>query len=1325
MTPEPIQLDENGFQDFEPVRFYDAPATILTQIYDGEGSLGRAVRTIMSQESLSPAERDSYAQRLKKSHGGNPVMDTTIDLALNPLVWLLAMTSPIGRGQFIKTGGKLLQGLGELDKTKRSSRAFAKVAELFRLTPVASLVGMQETTAPSEIAQALQSRLQKLEKRQSDVVGPARGALLKAIEAKHGVSDFDATRATNPATKKFLEELNLLSYMWSAGSLEPGSVNYPRVRQTRVAKMKVGGREIARALTPEEYDQYRANPVVGAKILDVGGMEHEVLAPPVTIKSRETLKEAQTLVRKIMGPKAELPKYRNLQDEMQSVFGVEGLDKNFALEWARREGIETEFNAYMKAGEQYRQDMKKFLFGRDGAPGFEIDPEKISRIYMRWQRGNKQNPTVEEWTLDTLVGMDTINKILPGWAKEAMRRGTPGVKLDDAYELIRKTLQPQLESPYMPRNTFNLYGKQEGKVVPIGPTDTDAVMRRRADPKMVMQVPGAALPRRGNALPVDPEDLKIIRRLIGNEDAKVTVPGFETAPLGETLNRTVAYLGDAAVGRNVTHTFNHELAMRNYVGDMHSAISLHALEVTPEIRKTVLGVVSRPPAEQLAGSRREAIAELSESTQRRMRKMGIDPEKLTGTAYTAPETLQPHPIAAEIRSSLRQLNTKIKVLAETKKPTAAQRNTLQKLQNTRNTLRKDMKVIGRMGLRPDIALLTEQTPTKMSMADAIDVVLGRESPATREYFERGILPSMFGGTKPTQMFGLQMSLRARDMAKSMAESAPLKWIEKNGGYLGESMVKQVRDYGNMSAYELDAAHAAGGLTGYLYATHLGFNAASAMWNMLQPFQWAATWMGTPEIVKAYGTALKQMGSYLAERAKHPMRIDPQTQYELWQKHIRLAGRESFGRDLIGITPGVISTFESAVYSKPPEGKTGLLKFLTVEAPLKLFQTAEALNRIVVAEAGMSWYDKMNKSTRMGVPTERVLDHVQELQSLVNFSYSPATQMKMFQKGNLLGNPFMRMFLQYPSRTLGNFMLSQQIGGGVREFGFQKLGGPSVEIPAIAGDTMRILGLSAVAYEVGKNMLGLDISPGLSGAAISQLPQQFFTKGIPIPPVIDIPAQLVGGLLEGDREQIRQAAFRLVPGGVTLQKALGAMPAVPGGGPFGLLQSQYADWTNRTPDGQVPVYRDDGTLQSFESPLSLVMRGIGADFKKFQSPMEATKFLLANRAEMVDMRRKFKDAVLGNNMAGASAIEEEYKKRYGVPMTVKNSEWDRAVQLRTTPLAERMLDTMPEDVRDQYQSSLAPLAPQFALPPGGVEQADTARQRQAIRQFNPSLNVPGQ
>jgi hypothetical protein len=288
-----------------------------------------------------------------------------------------------------------------------------------------------------------------------------------------------------------------------------------------------------------------------------------------------------------------------------------------------------------------------------------------------------------------------------------------------------------------------------------------------------------------------------------------------------------------------------------------------------------------------------------------------------------------------------------------------------------------------------------------------------------------------------------------------------------------------------------------------------------------------------------------------------------------------------------------------------------------------------------------------------------------------------------------------------------------------------IGPVSFDAPAILADTSRILGMGAVTYEIGKNMLNLDLSSGLGGAALTQLPGQVVAAGVlPMPPVVDIPLKLIGSLADQDREQFRQAAFRLVPGGLAIQKALGSLPALPGGGNFGIIQSQYADWGNRNEQGMVPVYDSNGMLQSFDSPLSLVMRGIGADFKKHQSPQEATRFLLANRAQMVDLRRKYKDAVLGNNMTTANAIEAEYRKRYGVPMTVKEGEWDRAISMRETSVSERMLDTMPSEVRGMYQQSLAgpAFAERMGLPPGSLAEGETASQRESVRRFNVDIGA---
>jgi hypothetical protein len=160
---------------------------------------------------------------------------------------------------------------------------------------------------------------------------------------------------------------------------------------------------------------------------------------------------------------------------------------------------------------------------------------------------------------------------------------------------------------------------------------------------------------------------------------------------------------------------------------------------------------------------------------------------------------------------------------------------------------------------------------------------------------------------------------------------------------------------------------------------------------------------------------------------------------------------------------------------------------------------------------------------------------------------------------------------------------------------------------------------------------------------------------------------------------------------------------------------------------IPVYKDDGTLQSFSSPLELVMRGVGFNPQKFQSPEAATKFLLANRRQIVDLKRKYKDAVLANNMPLATQIEGEYRTRFGVSMTVKPTEWDQAIKLREVSVSERMVDTLPGEVRGAFQQALAsdPMASRMGLPEGGLYAGETARQRESIRGFNVDVFAPNE
>lgn len=1346
--PEQIpQLDEDGFPAFEPVRIYDAPATILTQIADGEGSLGRAIRTIMAQESLSPAERDSYAQRLKKSYGGNPLADLAIDLGTNPLVWLLATVSPIGRKQFLASEGRLLAGMSDMRKGGFTNRQFVKIAESLRTLGGVGLISATETQAPSIIVQAMQSRLQKFQKEEARIIGPARARLLKKL----GIDDFDPSRSNDP----LLRELNVQLHYWGSGHADKATYNLPNVFDTVAAKVrsarveaKTGakifdGPESGLTLPQSVVNELEKSKVglkPGARFA-LGDAEYEIV-DAVRVVNESTLEQARQFFPKAkagekMGVHKSAVKYATVEDDFNNLLHVEGYDRNAILEWARDNNIEREFLEYAQASEKLRNHFKTRLFGKlnpDGSvpPTFTLDSDKVLRIYSQYQK-TQGNPEMlaERIALQETVGgqfFDVMDKILPGWVKKEIRKGNYRIDRSQVDEVLSKYLTPQLDSPYLSRNTGVLFGRGEmGRATPLGPTHTDALMRRREQGLSYDEVNGIVLPRSKKDLFYNPEDLRVLQDLASRygprtDKAKVFVPGSAVGDGPVDLGRFISSTDESirkAVGtqrRVYALSMDHELSMRKYMRDSQAMITLHA-QAIPDNLWGVLEKAIRTPARKLAGAEGRKLAADSEAL-RALKELGVQEEDLKfldTQSGTAPEVLTAIPALQARWDDLQKMKSTLPVLKGKARDTLAAKIV---------AAEKRLDKLASVTSPDDVTLLNKAMRRDISMADALRITLPRESLEVQEHFKLHTLPSLFGGAKPASLVALRGAQHARQLAGRFVDTGMAKWLEANGGQIGKDMIRTFRDYSTKSGYELDAAYRASGLTGYLYATHLGFNVVSAMWNAMQPFQWATTWMGGREILSAYGTALKQLGSYTKERVtKYGVGpLDPHIRQQLWNKHVRTSNL--FGRDLLGLTDDIVSSMDSAAISQPLQTKPNLFKYLTVDAPLKLFQKAEELNRIVIAEAGLKWYERMQRESGLRMSMNEVLDQVQVMQSLVNFSPSPTTQLQMFQRG-FLANPMMRMFMQYPLRSVSNVLVGQQLGGGVREFGVGPL---KTEIPAFIGDLSRMFGTGAVIYEIGKNVLNLDLTSGLGAAAVTQLPGQIAIGNLPLPPTVDIPVKLLKGIATQDMDQFRQAAFRLLPGGLALQKTLGVLPEIPGiGGSYGIVQSQYADWSNKNEQGLVPVYQSDGTLQGFQSPLELVMRGIGADFKKHQSPQEATKFLLANRAQMVELRRRYKDAVLGNNMSLAMNIEGEYRKRYGVPMTVKPGEWDRAVFMREASVSERMLDTMPADVRGIYQQSLegAAFAPAMGLPVGGLSQGETAKQRASIRGFNVDVVNPAE
>lgn len=89
---------------FGPLHFYDAPEVALTQIMDDEATFGSFVNTFFSPDTLSPIERDSYADRMKEQLGYDKkgVGSALVDVATNPLVYLAFLFTPAG----LRMGGQ-------------------------------------------------------------------------------------------------------------------------------------------------------------------------------------------------------------------------------------------------------------------------------------------------------------------------------------------------------------------------------------------------------------------------------------------------------------------------------------------------------------------------------------------------------------------------------------------------------------------------------------------------------------------------------------------------------------------------------------------------------------------------------------------------------------------------------------------------------------------------------------------------------------------------------------------------------------------------------------------------------------------------------------------------------------------------------------------------------------------------------------------------------------------------------------------------------------------------------------------------------------------
>jgi hypothetical protein len=314
---------------------------------------------------------------------------------------------------------------------------------------------------------------------------------------------------------------------------------------------------------------------------------------------------------------------------------------------------------------------------------------------------------------------------------------------------------------------------------------------------------------------------------------------------------------------------------------------------------------------------------------------------------------------------------------------------------------------------------------------------------------------------------------------------------------------------------------------------------------------------------------------------------------------------------------------------------------------------------------------------------------------------------------LANNPLFRQFLSFPLRSVTTLAYDSP-----------RLGDRGV-FKGIGQDFIRGMGISALFYEFGKNTFGVDLSPGLFGASLTQAVggDRFFQDGneyVPIPPVVDIPVNLVRGALDpGQRDLLQNNLPRLVPGGIAAARVMGMMPNLMEGPLFGLpgsLQKTYIDPKVRTQDGRIPLYKADGTLIDYQSPGAIFAKALGADLGTFKQTADFDAFLLKNRDQIVEYRRRAIAALLSNEIPKMQSVKAEFKRRFGIELTISKDQLDEAMKNRLVSRTERIMDRMPPEMRGQFQQLAAGRAPEMGVGAEAITGADTARQRMQARQI---------
>jgi hypothetical protein len=570
----------------------------------------------------------------------------------------------------------------------------------------------------------------------------------------------------------------------------------------------------------------------------------------------------------------------------------------------------------------------------------------------------------------------------------------------------------------------------------------------------------------------------------------------------------------------------------------------------------------------------------------------------------------------------------------------------------------------------------------------------------RRQIQQSVLPAITGrkGVEALGLVGAMWNMKKG--LQSFVDSGMGRWFEGQGEW-GPRMMARFREMADPAADLPSGMGFSGMVARWLYTTHLGLNLGSVTLNLTQPFLLTAPVLGIRATMEGYGKAIGEMWSYLKDRVgKHGVGPISQTQRRnLIQKHFRFGEESDIGADFL-------RTLDSTVFGGRIKGSGGTVGRIE-EYMMKLFEKSEWLNRTTTAHAVDAAYRASGR-----VLDERGLREVSRFVGETQFGANALNTPELLLNTPFFSNPAIKQFLTFPLRSF-TAVAHTMPGVGGQEYS-----------RGLLNVAVRGMGVSALVYEAGKNLLGADLSRGLFLEATTD-----FVGGerliedsgewIKVPPALDIPRDFLVGMATGDRDLLRDSLARSFPGGVSLSRVLGSLPELPEGARG--FQKTTASWDVRTPEGLVPVYKGQ-RLVEFRSPLDLVLRALGVDLSRSRYAGELDGYLVKQREEIVGYRQEYMAALAANNHPKAARIKQEFERRIktpdgqSIPLTVNSRQWQAFLHSRETPRSERILDRIPPEVRPAYAALLSGREGRLG---GGEIGVGTSRQRDRAPAMTPS------